>query len=102
LKNKVILSSVAYKELDDSSTWYAAQSEKLPLLFLRLIDESIEKILSNPEAYPKKYKDYREFVLSKFPYIIVYEYIKEERVVFILHIFHTGRNPKLKFRKNSR
>jgi len=31
--------------------------------------------------------------------IIVYEILKKENVINVLHIFHTSRNPKFKFKK---
>jgi hypothetical protein len=31
--------------------------------------------------------------------MVVYEFIKEENAVFVYHVFHTSRNPKLKYKK---
>jgi hypothetical protein len=47
----------------------------------------------NPEGYPQKTSPYREIAFMKFPYIIVYEFIKEENIVYILHVFHSKRSP---------
>ncbi len=96
---KVILSSEAVKELQESYEWYEGRSEGLGVRFIELIDKVIKLILVNPEGYPIKRVPYREIVLSKFPYLIVYEFVKEKHIVYILHIFHTKRNPKLKYKQ---
>ncbi|TXJ22616.1 MAG: hypothetical protein E6Q24_20760 [Chitinophagaceae bacterium] len=41
-------------------------------------------------------KNVRQAALKRFPYVIVYEIIKAEVVVFA--VFHTRRNSKLKFK----
>ncbi len=97
--NKVILSTVATKELRDSFHWYEDRMEGLGNRFVDIIDKTIEFILLNPEGYPEKSPPYREIVLDKFPFVIIYEFDKEMHIIYILHIFHTRRNPKLKFRR---
>ena len=94
---KIILSSKTVKELQESYDWYEGRSVGWGERFVELIDKAIKLILLNPEAYPNKMGQYREFVLNKFPYLIVYELVKEEHIVYILHIFHTKRNAKTKY-----
>lgn len=96
MEYKIILSSEAVKELQESYQWYEGRSEGLGGRFVEFIDKTIKLILLNPEGYPNKRGSYREMVLSKFPYLIVYEFVKEEHIVYILHVFHTKRNPTLK------
>jgi hypothetical protein len=66
--------------------------------FVYFIDLTIELILQNPEGFPVKKNPYREAALKKFPYQIVYEYVKKEQAIYILHIFNTRRHPKLKYK----
>jgi plasmid stabilization system protein ParE len=96
MNNKIILSSEAVKELQESYQWYESRSEGLGGRFVELIDKAFKVILLNPERYPNKRGPYREIVIYKFPYLIVYEFVKEEHIIYILHVFHTKRNPKLK------
>jgi hypothetical protein len=65
---------------------------------LSLFDKTIDFILLNPEGYPEKRSPYREILLEKFPYLIIYELDKKRHIIYILHVFHTRRNPKLKYR----
>jgi plasmid stabilization system protein ParE len=97
--NKVIFSSSAAKEIRDSFDWYEDRVNGLGEQFIQIIDLSLELILLNPEGFPVKKSPYREIVLKKFPYQIIYEYLKKEQIIYILHIFNTRRHPKLKYRK---
>jgi len=96
MDNKIIISSEAVKELQESYEWYEARSDGLGGRFVEFFEKAINLILLNPEGYPNKREPYREMVLGKFPYLIVYEFVKEEHIVYILHVFHTKRNPTLK------
>ncbi|NCO31898.1 type II toxin-antitoxin system RelE/ParE family toxin [bacterium] len=96
---KIILSSEAVKTLQESYEWYEVRSEGLGNRFVELVDKAIRLITQNPVSYPNKSGPYREIVLGKFPYVIVYELIKEEHIIYILHVFHTKRNPKQKYRR---
>jgi hypothetical protein len=67
--------------------------------FISSVNKRISQIAQNPERYPKKKGNYREVGTDVFPYIIIYEVIKKENVVFVSYIFHTRRNPGLKFKR---
>ena len=58
------------------------------------LDLMITQLSKNPLLYQQKYKTYREALLKKFPYFLVYEII--EKQVIIYSFFHTSRNPTLK------
>ncbi|MEI6748729.1 MAG: type II toxin-antitoxin system RelE/ParE family toxin [Bacteroidales bacterium] len=96
---KIILSSEAAKDIKESYQWYEGRSEGLGGRFVGFIDKAIKLILLNPEGYPTKKGQYREIVFDKFPYLIVYEFVKEEHIIYILHVFHTKRNPTHKFKR---
>jgi plasmid stabilization system protein ParE len=94
----VIFSSKAAEEFQESYVWYEGLKKGLGLRFIEILDNAIDLIKGNPEGFPKKKDLYREAVVKKFPFIIVYEYVAVRQVVFILHIFHTKRHPKIKYR----
>jgi plasmid stabilization system protein ParE len=96
---KIVLSSEAIKELQESIDWYESRSEGLGLRFIAFIDKAFTLMLQNPEGYPVKREPYRVLVLGKFPYLIIYELISEQHAIFVLHIFHTKRDPSHKIRK---
>jgi plasmid stabilization system protein ParE len=95
---KIVFSTTAEKELEESFNWYEKKTAGLGERFVVVIDNSLVSICSNPEAYSNKRTKYREFVVDDFPYIIVYELITKDHIINILHVFHTSRNPKLKYK----
>ena len=90
---------MAQEELEESIKWYEKSLVGLGERFAEVIFDSTEAISRNPEAYPVIKAHRRHFVVDKFPFVIVYEILKEENMINVLHIFHTSRNPKFKFRK---
>lgn len=96
---KAIFSSIAARELQESFDWYDNRAQGLGYKLIDMIDKTIELVLLNPEGFPLKKEPYREVSLKKFPYIIVYEYLKEKNVVYVLHIFHSSRHPKIKHKR---
>ncbi len=96
---KIILSKAAIQEIQTSYQWYEERSAGLGKQFVNYLDATIKLITLNPEGFPIKVGSYREIIFSKFPYLVVYEYVKEEHVIFILHIFHTKRSPVHKYKR---
>jgi plasmid stabilization system protein ParE len=94
---QIILSTEYIKEIEESFQWYENRSSGLGAKFIEVIDKTINLIMLNPEGYPQKTSPYREIAFMKFPYIIVYEFIKEENIVYILHVFHSKRSPLKKY-----
>jgi CRISPR/Cas system-associated endonuclease Cas3-HD len=47
----------------------------------------------------KKKGNYREVGIAIFPYIIIYEVLKKEKVVFVSYIMHSNRNPNIKYKR---
>jgi len=96
---KVIFSSSAESEIAESYNYY---EQKQPLLgdkFIGCIELAADTISENPEAFPIKLKNYREYVVPVFPYLLIYEYIPEKKMIYILSVFHTSRNPDNKISK---
>jgi len=95
---KIAFSLRAQKDIYESVTWYEEQQIGLGDRFVDTIDAAFNTISLNPEAFLKKKNQLRQMPVSEFPYVIVYK-IENEHVVNVLRVFHTSRNPKLKFRK---
>jgi len=62
-----------------------------------IIYGDINIIAKDPFVYKIAKRNLREFVVDDFPYLIIYEY--DDGIVNIIRIFHTSRNPKLKYRQ---
>lgn len=89
--------AVAIQMAKDAYDWYEEQKVGLGNLFLAEPSRFYTKLEKNPFYYQKIKKEYRHLVLGKVPYVIIFEIIKYEIIIFA--IFHTARNPKSKFKK---
>lgn len=86
----------ALEMMQDAYEWYEQQQDGLGEELLKELDLFYHKISTYPKSFGKINKKLYKVALKRFPYIIVYEIVKSEVVVFA--VFHTKRNPKEKFR----
>jgi toxin ParE1/3/4 len=66
-------------------------------LFLSEVEICYDKIEQQPVLYAKINKNFRQIILRRFPYVIVFEILKGEVVVYA--VFPTSRSPRKKFKK---
>lgn len=81
---------------EDAYRWYEKRKEGLGEEFLSELDVYYKKLESTPEYCGIIKKNYRQVNLKRFSFVIVYEIIGNAVIVFA--VFHTGRNPKNKFK----
>lgn len=91
-----LFSLQAENELDIAFDFYDSISSKIGDAFLYQINECIKSILINPETYKIEFEIYRQAVVKKFPFVIIYTQIDD--IIFISSIFHTSKNPNKKFK----
>ena len=61
-----------------------AKSEGLGSRFVSEVGKMIDYVSHNPHHFQVKYKDYREAVITKFPYVLIYQ-IKNVLIIFHLY-----------------
>ena len=88
----------ADEEFIEAIDWYEEQQEGLAERFIKELYNLYHAILLNPIGYQKIRKGYRQAQMTVFPYVIVYSVDEKEKVISILSVFHTSRNPKSKFK----
>ena len=87
----LIFKAQAQQDIIDAAKWYETQRSGLGEEFLHAVLKESDHIRVYPFAYPKKYKDIRELVMKKFPYLILYRI--EEDLVYVHAIFNSHQNP---------
>ncbi len=85
-------------EFNEAFDWYEAQQAGLGEKFEAEVEQQLFAISVNPQYYHFSKGKYREAVLTKFPFSIVYKVNARKRTVYISAIYHTSRNPKDKYR----
>ncbi len=88
------VTDAADKEIEEAFIWYESEQEKLGIRFLDCLDDAFTLITDFPNSFPIRVRNYHEYYLGNFPFIISYQ-IDGEKIV-IHSIFHTSRNPKRK------
>jgi len=81
-------------ETKDAIYFYEARKKGLGLGFLNEIKRTYAFILEQPELFPERKDQFREAIVSHFPYIIIFKI--ESNSAVITSIFHTSRNPNKK------
>ena len=94
---RVIFHPEAETELYESVIWYEEVLSGLGGEFLKEVEKIIHHLNLHPFIYSKKKKNYREAVLRKFPFVVVYKINARKKEVNILSVFHTSQNPKKKY-----
>jgi len=94
-----ILSVRAGQEITASWQWYEERQPGLGDRFVKNVVQRIEQIEQFPERYTCRYKTYRETIIEVFPFSIIYRVNKKKRLVQVVSIFHSSRNPVRKYRK---
>ena len=88
------LSPNAEADLLESALWYESLQIGLGEKFTKKIEAYLSRIQNNPLHFPLKKGNLREAYIQKFPFVIIYEIIDNEIVVF--SVFSTHQNPKKK------
>jgi hypothetical protein len=87
------------KYLNEGFAWYEDKLEGLGYEFLTAVENRIIEVVGHPETFGSKGNPrYREALVKKFPYVIVYRIYKKKKEIFISSIHHTKKSPKRKYR----
>ena len=95
----IIFHHDADTEFLESVDWYEVQSEGLGRRFFISVSSVIKAIQTRPETFGYSRKPFREASVAFFPFTIVFTVNKKSKLVYILAVYHTSRNPKMKYRK---
>lgn len=89
---KLELKEEALEELSEAYQFYEDEKKGLGEDFLDAINKMLIRIKETPHQYPLSYKNKHRAVLSRYPFMIIFEI--EEEVITVYAVFHTSRDPK--------
>ena len=87
----------AVEDLKAAYDYYEEKKMNLGSTFLDKVDDCLRRIKNNPLQYQIKRVPYREALVKNFPYLVIYEVINDQIIVYA--VFNTWRNPALKPKK---
>lgn len=82
----------ARQDIADAMQWYASKAENLDKRFLKAVEATLIGIQRNPFAFKKVYKKIRQTSVRKFPYVILYEPVDKNVVIYA--VFNTWQHPR--------
>ena len=88
----VVFRPQAEEEARAAQRWYEEQQPGLGARFAGAIGEAIQRIVSNPSAFPVVHDEIRRAVVRRFPFGIYFRIHAEDLVV--LAVMHGRRHPR--------
>jgi plasmid stabilization system protein ParE len=88
----LIVSPEAEVDLVRARDWYDGQRPDLGHEFLNCVDDLLKRIAQNPLAFAESYKNVRQSLVRRFPYVTCY--IFDGKLVNVLAVFHGHRDPE--------
>ncbi|MEP2776116.1 MAG: type II toxin-antitoxin system RelE/ParE family toxin [Luteolibacter sp.] len=92
MKPRYSLLAPAAAELEDSAKFYNGCSEGLGDDFLDAFESAMDLIMSFPDAWGMMDRDFRRFLLRRFPYGIIYRIQGDD--IIVTSVFHLSRMPE--------
>jgi len=97
MKRIIEVDEQAANDIADAFLWYEQQRYNLGLEFLEEWENTAAFLVANAESCQKKYKEFRQAILKRFPYLITYE-IEGERII-IYSVKNAKQHPSKQYKK---
>jgi len=84
----------AQAEFLQAIEYYNERESGLGYDFAIEVHSAIERVVAYPETWPFAYSDIRRCLVRRFPYGILYHYIKNTKEILIVAVMHLHRSPE--------
>jgi plasmid stabilization system protein ParE len=88
---KVTFHEDANAEMNDAAQYYEERAFGIGLSFLDAVEDAIDKVLGDPEAYQLVGDEVRHKLLMRFPYSVLY--VIEADRIRVVAVAHQKRRP---------
>ena len=78
-------------EVKASYQWYQNHAIGLGDDYLTELESAYQAIIEHPNTWPKFQLGFRRFLLSKFPFSVIYQISQEK--IFVVAVMHNSRKP---------
>ncbi|MBK6834955.1 MAG: type II toxin-antitoxin system RelE/ParE family toxin [Bacteroidetes bacterium] len=95
----LIILEEAKQEWFDATLYYESKQKGLGERFTLAVEEHFDIITETPKHFNKIKKEYRQVLVKRFPFLIIYRIDELQQAVVITSVFHSKRNPKNKFNR---
>jgi len=87
---QLIVKPDAEIDIRQAQAWYRDLGPAIADRYLSELDAAFAFLTRFPEASPVCLKDCRQYVMKRFPYLIIYE--RANDIIFIHAVFHASRD----------
>ncbi len=87
----LIVEPEAEEDLAAARRWYEERRQGLGVEFLGCVEEAFGHIQEPPQLHAVIYKDVRQTLVRRFPYVVCYTF--DGKSVDVLAVFHGHRDP---------
>jgi plasmid stabilization system protein ParE len=87
----LVITPEAEADMQQASQWYESQRVGLGADFLDRVEKVLDRITFSPEIHAVAYRNVRQTLVRKFPYVVCY--ILEQDRVDVIAVFHVRRDP---------
>jgi plasmid stabilization system protein ParE len=87
---ELLITFEAEQDIDETVLWYQDEQPDLGIRFHFAVLEGFEKLKSHPQHYSFFRQDYRQLLLKRFSFKIIFKIVSRKVIVF--GIFHTSRD----------
>ncbi len=89
--SKIIFHPDIGLEVKASYEWYQNQADGLGEDFLSELETAYQAISELPDTWPKFQLSFRRFLLSKFPFSVIYKF--HNKTIYVVAVMHNSRKP---------
>jgi plasmid stabilization system protein ParE len=89
---KLLFTAESHEDLDEGFVWYERRRSGLGEEFLLAVADCLNSIRENPELRATIVDDYRQAIVHRFPYSVIYGY--DGQYVTVYAVTHNAREPQ--------
>ncbi len=78
-------------EIKASYNWYQEKAEGLGQDYINELELAYQAIIEFPQTWPKFQKGFRRFLLSRFPFSVIYR--KNGHSLYVVAVMHNSKKP---------
>lgn len=80
-----------HQEIKESFRWYESKSAGLGEAFIAELESAFRIIMEMPNTWPMISRNFRRYLLNRFPFGVIYHIKKNE--IYVIAVMHLSRNP---------
>lgn len=88
---RVVFRPVARAELQEARRWYEEQVPGLGVEFAKAVEQAVAAMACYPLAFTEVEPEFRQCVMPRFPYSLIYR--RRESTIVVVAVHHQRRDP---------